>query len=296
MKKPDWSYLKQTDPPDFGQAEIVSQKVLDIEVNKRAAKCAKIIANSSDYCTFEKGLISIVILSCKRINSLTRLVDSLSSFLKDTETYRNYEVILADNGSGSELLDYAKNTGFFTEIINFQQNLGLVGALRRVYPRVKGEYILFLEDDFVAEYNNPFMQKCINIFEEYPEIGIIRLKNQRNWGKKFRRIAPLRKTQNGTEFWTWLPSKELIPFKTGKWNVWSAGSVIFRKISYLSTGELPECPNIVDKKGRRQGMLYEEIYSRKYNKNWLAAKIKNCCPFVQPNDEEISPGWNEATL
>jgi glycosyltransferase involved in cell wall biosynthesis len=293
MKKPDWAYLKQTDPPDFGQAEMVTKPVLDKEVKKRADRCAKIINRSTDYCEIEKGLISIVILSCKRIHSLTRLIGSLATFLKEIETYRNYETILVDNGSGSELLDYARDTGFFTDIISFEKNLGLVGATRRVYPKVKGEYILFLEDDFVAEYEKPFMLKCIKIFEEFPEIGIIRLKNQRNWGKAIRRIAPLRKANDGTEFWTWLPSKELLPFKTGKWNVWSAGSVIFRKVSYLSTGELPECPNIVDKKGRRQGMVYEEIYSRKYNKNWLAAKIKDCYPFVQPNDEDISPGWSE---
>lgn len=239
-------------------------------------------------------MISVVILSCKRLNSLKRLVDSLVEFFSKIETYKNYEIILVDNGSGKELIDYAEQTELFSKIYSFEKNLGMVGAMSQVFTRLNGEYILFLEDDFIVDTENPFFSQCIDIFDEFPEIGIIRLKNQNNWWKPFRIIAPLRNTKKGTEFWTWLPSKKKFFIKGGSLNVWAAGSVLFRKVSYLHTGDLPLGKNVARSKRKHQGYLYENEYGRKYNKTWLAAKVKNIYPFVQPNDEDVSPGWGES--
>ena len=86
---------------------------------------------------------------------------------------------------------------------------------------------------------------------------------------------------------TWFPSIN------GRLNVWAAGSVMFRKVSYLSIGEIIYKKNISRNTIGHQGFYYEEVYGKKYNKKWLAAKIENCYPFIQPNDNEESPGWNE---
>lgn len=293
MARPLWSQQKQTEPPNFGQAELVSEKTLQKETNKRREKCTQIIQNSTKFGPFEERLVSIVILSCKRLNALKKLCDSLIPFFKNIETHRPIETILVDNGSGKELIHYAESLGFFSKIVAFEKNLGMTGALRQVYPKVKGEYILFIEDDFVLDYEKPFIDECIQIFREYPEIGIIRLKNQNNWWKPYRRIGPIRSTSSGVEFWTWLPDKGKLPFTGGRLNIWAGGSVIFRKVSYMSTGDLPEGPNVSRLHGKHQGALYELVYGRKYNRTWLAAKIKNCCPFFQPNDNKECPGWGE---
>ena len=34
-------------------------------------------------------------------------------------------------------------------------------------------------------------------------------------------------------------------------------------------------------------------FGKKFNKLFLAAKLENCYPFFQPNDNEVSPGWND---
>ena len=293
MSKPQWSKEKQPDPPNFGQAEMVSEQVLQKEVRKRRDKCSRIIQKGYGSPEFEKGLISIVILSCKRLGALNRLCTSLDNFMKNIETYRPFEIILADNGSDSELIDFAEGSGLFNRIVANKKNLGMTGALRKVFPDVRGEYILFIEDDFIIDHERPFLNDCIRVFQEFPEIGIIRLKNQNNWWKPFRRIGPLRSTSTGVEFWTWLPNKGRLPFTGGKLNVWAAGSVMFRKVSYMSTGDLPEGVNTDRSVSHHQGALYEEVYGKRYNKTWLAAKIKDCYPFFQPNDNEECPGWGE---
>jgi glycosyltransferase involved in cell wall biosynthesis len=174
-------------------------------------------------------------------------------------------------------------------VIAHEQNLGMLGALADAYRRVRGEFVLLVEDDFVFHYDRPFLQRCVDVFAEYPEIGIVRLKNQNNWWKPHRRIAPLRSTSTGVEFWTWLPAWR------GRLNGWAAGSVMFRKVAYATTGELPEAPQVARTKRQNHAYLYEYVYGRRFNRRWLAAKIKGVYPFVQPNDTPESPGWSEPT-
>ena len=276
----------QTDPPNFGNAKFINTFIANIICKIRRVKSFKIIESDINK-NLLPNKISIIILSCKRINSLKRLHSSLNIFLSEIETYKNYEVILVDNGSGNELINWAHSTNFFNKIISIKKNIGMCAALNQVYQTIDTEFTMLIEDDFIIKYHKPFMENCLKIFKNFPEIGIIRLKNQNNWGKKYRIIGPIRKTKNNVYFWTWFPSLN------GKLNVWAAGSVMFRKISLLSTGEIKYKKNISRNKVGHQGYYYEEIYGKKYNKFWLAAKIKNCYPFIQPNDNDESPGWNE---
>jgi hypothetical protein len=285
--KPQWAREKQPDPPNFGRAKRIPRWLLNWMVRRRRGKTLEIIRNSQSYCDFEEGLISLVVLSCKRLPELKRLCESMMAFFEEVGDYPKIERILVDNGSGHELLDYAQRLDFFDRIIAHPENLGMAVALNDAYPKCRGEYILLIEDDFVLEYPEPFLQRCIKLFSEYPEIGIIRLKNQNNWWKPFRIIGPLRATSGGTEFWTWLPSLN------GRLNVWAAGSVLFRKASFFSTGSIPIGPNVSRDQRLHQGYLYECVYGRQYNKTWLAAKVKDCYPFVQPNDNPDSSGWGE---
>ncbi len=275
----------QTDPPDFGNAKFINTFIANIICKIRRAKSLKIIESDINK-NLLSNKISIIILSCKRINSLKRLYSSLKIFLSEIETYKNYEVILVDNGSGNELINWAHSTNFFNKIIPMKKNIGMCAALNQVYQTIDTEFTMLIEDDFIIKYNKPFMENCLKIFKNFPEIGIIRLKNQNNWGKKFRRIGPIRKI-NEIKFWTWFPSFNY------KHNVWCAGSVIFRHVGYLKLGQINCKDNVSRLNNNHQGIQYEEIYGKKFNKIWLAAKIYNCYPFVQLDQDNESPGWSE---
>lgn len=288
-KRASWATLLQTDPPTFGKAKMAPRWYMNLSVNRRRDKAKDIIARSAEICEFEPGVVSIMVLCCKRLDELTRLVESLRPFLQNVETHKKVETILVDNGSGPELVKAAEELKFFDRIIANEKNLGMAVALDEAYPQARGEYILLLEEDFIIDYPEPFMQRCLTLFDEFPEIGIIRLKNQRNWGKKYRIVGPARNTSDGTKFWTWLPSLN------GKLNGWCAGSVLFRKVAFMSTGRIEAHTNVTRDNPKHQGAMYEEVYGKRFNKSWLAAKIYNCYPFVQPNDTPESPGWGEIT-
>jgi glycosyltransferase involved in cell wall biosynthesis len=223
-------------------------------------------------------------LSCKRPAELRRLCDSLVPFFRDVETYDRLELILVDNGSGEQLVGEVRELGFFDHVIAHPTNLGMARALNDVYQRCRGEFVLLIEDDMVVESDAPFIGRCVEVLREFPEIGLVRLKNQNNWWKPFRVISPLRETSGGVAFWTWLPSRDR------RWNVWACGSVLFRRASFTSTGPLPAG------EGRKQASLVEEEYGRIYNRTWLAAKLVDCYPVLQPNDNPESPGFQDKLL
>ncbi|NQT07030.1 MAG: glycosyltransferase family 2 protein [Candidatus Omnitrophica bacterium] len=282
----NWRLMTQHDPPKFGWAHLVDRETLSKEVARRRPNCADIINQSAKYCSFKKGMVSIVILTCRRWKTLETLIDSMEIYFESVKDYPLVEKILVDNGSGIETIDKARKKRFFDKIITHPVNVGLVNALKNAYRKADGEYIIFIEDDFILDTKKQFIKKCVDVFEQFPEIGIIRLKDQNNWWKPYRVISPLRKTDNGVEFWTWLPSKN------GMLNVWCAGSVIFRKVSYFSTGELPDVKENIDRsKKMHQGYVYECVYGKEYNKYWLAAKMKDSYPFFQPNANEECLGW-----
>lgn len=287
----DWRFQRQTEPPTFGWARLVNETALQAEVSKRHKRCSEIIRNSGNYCDYDPGKVSLIVLSCRRKEVLKRLIKSMKSFFTDTEHYPKIEKILVDNGSGTELIEEIAGMNFFDMVIRHPDNIGMVNALKDAYRKARGEYIAFVEDDFILDYDKPFMERALSVFNEYPEIGIIRLKDQNNWWKPYRIIAPIRKTRSGAEFWTWLPSKN------NMLNIWSAGSVIFRKASYFSTGELPEAKdNMPRSKRMHQGYIYECIYGKEYNRYWLSAKLKNCSPFFQPNMDKECTGWGNQGL
>ena len=281
-ERPQWAREKQPHPPNFGQAKLVSKLMLQLEVWKRRSKTIDLIRDSRKYAEFEDGLVSMVVLSCKRLPEFKRLCESLVPFFSEVENYPKLEKILVDNGSGKELVNYAEGLNFFDTIIAHPENLGMPAALNDAYQRVRGEFIMLIEDDMVVDYHEPYIQKCLDVLAEYPEIGIVRLKNQNNWWKPGRVIAPIRDTSSEVAFWTWLPSKNMVL------NVWAMGSTLFRKVSFMSTGLFPLSAGGLD-----QVVQIEEVYAREYNQTWLAAKVRNCYPVFQPNDNLESPGFED---
>jgi len=61
---------------------------------------------------------------------------------------------------------------------------------------------------------------------------------------------------------------------------------MFRWCAWKEAGPIPSG------QGRGQAVAAEEVYARRFNKVWLAAKPLDICPFVQPVTPE-SPGFKD---
>ncbi len=236
--------------------------------------------------------VALMVLSCKRPGEFQRLCESLAGMLPWEPCITSRWLV--DNGSGEGLIRYAGSTGLFTHVIAHPVNLGIGEALNRVLDQVNSRYILFIEDDLVLDYSSPWVEKLCGIFDEYPQVGIIKLKRRANWDDyPFRRIGPIQTTTTGVRFHPWLSSPRW-SFRWGQrpWypvgtrNVWSLGPVMFRHAIWRECGPIPTG------QGRGQAVAAEEEYARRVNQIYIAARPCDFHPFSQPPTTE-SPGFKD---
>lgn len=266
----------------------VSEELVDRFKRERLQKCDEIIRND----TQEQGLVSIVLLSCKRPQPLLRLLHSMGDWPR-LECI-NFETWFVDNGS--DFSEPIKSTieGRFRKVVWHPHNIGMGPAINDILSRVNGEFVLFLEDDLIMSDKTPFLDLCVRLFRKELTVGIIKLKDKHGWDKKpYRKISKPRFLYYDTDpYRIWLPSNRWdIPNGNRPWfagihNVWSLGPVMFRHCAWKENGPLPVA------QGRGQAIAAEDVYARTFNDKWLAARFEYIRPFSQPVTEQ-SPGYHD---
>jgi hypothetical protein len=105
----------------------------------------------------QSPLVSIIIVNW---NGLQWLPDCFTSLYK--QKYKNFEIIFVDNASKDGSVAWVKKHYPKTTICINKSNLGFAGANNVGYRMVKGEYILFLNNDtrvkpdYISELLKPF--------------------------------------------------------------------------------------------------------------------------------------------
>ena len=264
----------------------VSESVYRRAVAQRIGYCNKLIQTTS-----ELHPVRLVVLSCKRPKEFARLMESFTKLHPSIRVF--CAPLLVDNGSGDAIKQIVEESKFFHHTIYHPVNIGMGAAINDALEAHPAEFILFVEDDLVYEATS-FLSPCLSIFQEFPEIGIIKLKCKDAWDEKpYRRIGPMQTTTTGVRFHPWLPS----PRWTFRWgqrpwypvgiqNVWSLGPVMFRWVAWKEAGPIPSG------QGRGQAVAAEEVYARRFNQRWLAARPVDIQPFSQPETPE-SPGFGD---
>ena len=274
----------------------VSEAVYRREVAKRREACRSIILSNSrpDWAP-----LAMLVLSCKRPEAAQRLLKSLGPLRR---AFPGMPSIWVDNGSGDEIVGPVRNSQLFQTVVAHGVNRGMGSAINESLENIPAELILFVEDDliYIGHPNNQrydWVEACLRIFAEFPEIGIIKLKAKADWDTlyPYRRIGPMQTTSTGVRFHPWLPSPRWSVrwgqrpwYPSGQFNVWSLGPVMFRWCSWKENGPIPSG------QGRGQAIAAENIYGRTYNAKWLAARPCDFAPFSQPTTPE-SPGFGDRT-
>ncbi len=93
-----------------------------------------------------KPLVSILIVNW---NGKKHLKEVLSSIKKNT--YRNYEVIIVDQGSDDGSVSYIKKGHPYVKLVETKENLGFAGGNNVGVKYARGKYILFLNNDTKLE-------------------------------------------------------------------------------------------------------------------------------------------------
>lgn len=110
--------------------------------------------------------VSIIILNW---NQLAYLQQCLKSLIENTD-YSNFEIIILDNGSSEKgTADYLKSLPY--KIILSPQNLGYARGNNLAAKRAEGEFLLFLNNDIVAEKN--WLTPMVKLMLERVDCGIV---------------------------------------------------------------------------------------------------------------------------
>ena len=117
-------------------------------------------------------LVSILLLNYNN-NSLS--LDCIKSF--QNQTYKNFEIILIDNGSENKsYLELKKEIEelrkkFDINLIRSKYNLYLAAGNNKAINYSKGEYLCILNNDTEVEDN--FIEEMVTFLEKTPDAGLI---------------------------------------------------------------------------------------------------------------------------
>lgn len=115
---------------------------------------------------FTNGLVSVVIVTKDRKKDLR---ECLVSYLKSS--YTKIEIIIVDNGSKPSLTSWLVLKNPKVRIFTSESNVGAAGGRNIGLSQARGEYILFTDDDAVAE--KEMISHLVHIFNEQKDAGIV---------------------------------------------------------------------------------------------------------------------------
>lgn len=115
----------------------------------------------------EPPLISIITLNW---NTTEVTCDFLVS-VKERNTYKNIEVIVVDNGSAQDPSSSFQAALPGVNVILTGKNLGFSGGNNRGIMAARGEYLFIVNND--TEFTPGLLEGLLDIFEKYPDAGIV---------------------------------------------------------------------------------------------------------------------------
>ena len=110
-------------------------------------------------------LVSVVVVN---YNGRYLLPDCFRSLTQ--QSYRNYEIILVDNGSRDDSISFMKEHYTDVRIVQLSSNTGFAGGTNAGIKEAQGEYILTLNNDTCVF--SDFIEKLIQPMMQEPAVGM----------------------------------------------------------------------------------------------------------------------------
>lgn len=97
---------------------------------------------------------------------------SINSILKNTT--QPYDVLILDNGSCPEAVDYLRNIyqdGLIDYLLLSAENIGKIGAFQLAFNTAPGEVIAYSDDDIL--FYPGWLEAQLEILDAYPDVGMV---------------------------------------------------------------------------------------------------------------------------
>jgi GT2 family glycosyltransferase len=128
---------------------------------------ARIITQRARVSTPELPLLSIVIVAYKSRDEIGPCLASLPRRLMGREV----DIVVVDNSPGDGAGDRVRQDFPWVDYVPAAENLGFGRANNAGYARTRGEFVLFLNPDTVA--NEAALAQCVARLQAEPRVGLI---------------------------------------------------------------------------------------------------------------------------
>lgn len=109
---------------------------------------------------------SIIIVNWNGKLHLPNCLDSLK-----TQTFRDFEIILVDNGSSDGSLEFVIEHYPWVKTVSLSANQGFAGGNNSGLPHASGEYIITLNND--TEADPCWLEELVSVADENPAVGMV---------------------------------------------------------------------------------------------------------------------------
>ncbi|MCS7178846.1 MAG: glycosyltransferase family 2 protein [Anaerolineae bacterium] len=110
--------------------------------------------------------VSVVIPNWNGAAHLPTCLESLRR-----QTFRDFEVIVVDNGSTDDSLDLLARNYPEVQVLALGENRGFAGACNAGIRAARGEYIILLNND--TEADPRWLEEVVAAFQRHPEAGLV---------------------------------------------------------------------------------------------------------------------------
>lgn len=113
-----------------------------------------------------KPLISVIILNWNGCAYLKNCLDSLAA-----QTFRDFEIILVDNGSSDGSTGYVRSTFPWVRLLELPENLGFAEGNNRGLALAQGTHVVTLNND--TKSDPEFLAELVRLVEVDARIGMV---------------------------------------------------------------------------------------------------------------------------
>jgi GT2 family glycosyltransferase len=124
------------------------------------------MSNSEPATSDQQPAASIIIINWNGAAHLPVCLDALRA-----QTFRDFEVIVADNASHDESLELLARDYPEVKVVALSKNLGFTGGNNAGIRVARGEIIILLNND--TEVDPHWLEEIVATFEHHPEAGLV---------------------------------------------------------------------------------------------------------------------------
>ncbi len=125
---------------------------------------------------------SIVILSFNQMEYTEKCLDSIREYTEDVR----YEIIVVDNNSNTETVDYLKRQKDIILVCN-SENKGFAGGCNQGIEKSKGKYIVLLNNDTIVTHK--WLSNMLTVFKNDNEVSLVGPLTNNTVGKQMIKIS-----------------------------------------------------------------------------------------------------------